>query len=58
MKIQNHNLIGGKTQEKEYVFSNETIDSLNKLGSVLGRIRKRLLAERYIIKDNKIFKPL
>jgi hypothetical protein len=41
----------------QWVFSEETVTSLSEYGSILGRICKRLVAEGYIIKDGKIFKP-
>ena len=44
-------------KQKQNVFSFESIKSLDELGSVLGRIRKRLLVEGYIIKDGKIIPP-
>lgn len=41
---------------KERIFSDETLQSLNDLGRVLGKIRRRLVDEGYTIKDGKCFK--
>ena len=40
--------------QPEYLFSEETINSLAELGEVLQRIYKRMRAEGYDIIDNKI----
>ena len=37
-----------------YKFSQETVDSFSELGSILLRIRKRLISEGYIVVDGKI----
>ena len=43
--------------EKEYIFSQETINSLIELGDVLKPIRRRLFAEGYTIVNGKLVKP-
>lgn len=44
-------------KQKVNMFSSESIESLSELGLVLGRVRKRLIGEGFIIRDGKIFKP-
>lgn len=41
---------------KGYIFSDETIDSLKELGTVLRGIHDRLISEGYLIQGGKIFK--
>jgi hypothetical protein len=41
---------------KEFIFSQETMDSIIELGEVLRPIRKRLFAEGYTIVDGKLKK--
>ncbi len=45
------------TKQAVFVFSQETVDSLNQLGNVYAKIRARLLSEGYMIKDGKIIPP-
>ncbi len=40
-----------------FLFSEETIESLSELGAELKKIHDRLISEGYIFKDGKIFKP-
>jgi len=41
----------------EYVFSEETIESLSELGVELKKIHDRLVSDGYIFIDGKIIKP-
>lgn len=41
---------------KEYVFSSEQIESFSALGSVLKRIRRRLITEGYTIESDRIYR--
>jgi hypothetical protein len=42
---------------QETLFSDDTLQSLRELGTVLGKIRERLLGEGYVIKHGKLYKP-
>lgn len=42
----------------EYLFSDETIQSLEELGSVLRRIHARLIAEGYSIIGGRLISPI
>jgi len=43
-------------QDKDYIFSEETIQALANLGNVLAGIHRRMIAEGYEIKDGKVVK--
>ena len=43
-----------KKDAKKYLFSDETIKSLSKLGEVLRRIHNRMTKEGYMLRDEKI----
>ena len=45
------------TDPKPSIFSQETIDSVTELGSVLQKIHNRLLSEGYCIMANRVINP-
>ena len=50
------NLESGDQPKEEAYFSDETMQGLRELGSVLEPIYRRLIAEGYVIKNGKILK--
>lgn len=43
--------------EKQYIFTQETIDSLMELGEALKKIHLRMLSEGYVFENNQFIRP-
>jgi hypothetical protein len=56
--IPSRNVPSGPSSLGTHTFSDETIGSLNELGSILRRIHKRMIAEGYVISNGHISKKI